>query len=128
MPAGATKRKPPSERHHGESQNGYSQVSSWAPRHDNPPEGDLQPPTVDELEAELEPLKRGTHVWRAMRVRPDLYQIPISARLEVLIARSAVARSSVSSSQRCVAVGEVASGKSEGREQASDTRCIPERV
>ncbi|MDD2818035.1 MAG: AAA family ATPase [Candidatus Nanopelagicales bacterium] len=42
---------------HDEFQNGYSQVSSWAARHDNAPEENYQAPTVDELEAELERLK-----------------------------------------------------------------------
>jgi len=41
---------------HDEFQNGYAQVSSWAPRHDNSPEENFHPPSVDELEVELDRL------------------------------------------------------------------------
>lgn len=46
---------------HDEFQHGYSQVSSWAPRHDNAPEENFQAPSVDELETELERLR----IWHA---------------------------------------------------------------
>lgn len=42
---------------HDEFQIGYSQVSSWAARHDNAPEENFQAPTIDELESELDRLK-----------------------------------------------------------------------
>lgn len=46
---------------HDEFQNGYAQVSSWAPRHDNAPEENFQAPGFDELEFELERLR----TWHA---------------------------------------------------------------
>ena len=46
---------------HDEFQNGYAQVSSWAPRHDNAPEENFQAPGFDELELELERLR----TWHA---------------------------------------------------------------
>ncbi len=42
---------------HDVFQSGYNKVSSWAPRHDNPPEENFQAPGLDELESELERLR-----------------------------------------------------------------------
>lgn len=42
---------------HDVFQNGYTKVSSWAPRHDNAPEENFQAPGLDELGSELERLR-----------------------------------------------------------------------